>query len=42
VPKADRDPEHEDRVLIDGRRMSFSDEVTDVLVEGARGHVAAN
>jgi hypothetical protein len=36
VPKADRDPERDDRVLIDGRRMTFSEEVADVLVEGAR------
>jgi hypothetical protein len=42
VPKAERDPEHEDRVLIDGRHMSFSEEVTDVLVEGASGNVAEN
>ena len=40
VPKAVRDPEHENRVLIDGRRMSFSEEVTEVLVEGVRGSVA--
>jgi hypothetical protein len=42
VPKAERDPEHEDRVLIDGRHMSFSEEVTEVLVGGARGSVASN
>ncbi|WP_233828771.1 ankyrin repeat domain-containing protein [Paraburkholderia sp. ZP32-5] len=42
VPKAERDPEHEDRVLIDGRRMSFSGEVTEVLVEGVQGSGAAS
>jgi ankyrin repeat protein len=42
VPKAERDPQHEDRVLIDGRRMIFSEEVTDVLVEGASGSGAVN
>ncbi|MGY2492709.1 hypothetical protein [Cupriavidus sp. CP313] len=42
VPKAERDPEHENRVLIDGRRMSFSEEVTEVLVEGVRGSIAAD
>ncbi|RAR53365.1 hypothetical protein C7401_12881 [Paraburkholderia unamae] len=41
VPTAQRDPEHDDGVLIDGRRMRFSEEVTEVLVDGASGRVAA-
>jgi len=38
VPQGARDPEHENRVLIDGRRMTFSDDVAEVLVDGIRGH----
>lgn len=37
IPRAERDPEHEDRVLIDGRRMSFSADVIEALVDGTRG-----
>jgi hypothetical protein len=32
LPRAERDPAHPDAVLIDGRSMTFSDEVTDILL----------
>ena len=36
MPGATPDPEDPDRVVIDGRRKRFSDEVSEVLLEGAR------
>jgi hypothetical protein len=42
ILKAERDAEHVDHVLIDGRCMRFSDDAMEILVEGARGSIATD
>jgi hypothetical protein len=36
MPGAEPDPEDPDRVLVDGRPKRFSEEVSEVMLEGCR------
>jgi hypothetical protein len=41
IPKVERDPSNEERVLIEGRPARFSEAVTQVLLEGEAGSASA-